>query len=134
MIIAYFIVFGVALCGLFALFSLKYIENASGTVFFPRMRGVLNSRTQRIRRVLLLVIHAIEHFPALMVAFGYASLHLFAVLVALGARMAEKQAHRVADFVSHKRKFQRRPTQSSFLKEVTTHKETLIVPEDVTKV
>lgn len=134
MITLYIVGFVFALVGIVLLFSLKYVESTSGKTLLPRARQTLNFRALGIRRAILLVVHTIEHFPAFMVAFSYATLHFLAVLVALGARTAEYQAHRVADFVSHKRKFQRRETQSTFLKEVTSHKETLIVPDEITKV
>ncbi len=134
MITFYISIFGVALFGLVVLFSLKYVESTSGRVLMPRARQTLNFRALGIRRGVLVVIHTIEHLPAFMVALGYATLHLLAIVVALSARMAERQAHRVADFVSHKRKFQRRETQSVFLKEVTSHKDALVVPDDVAQV
>ena len=133
MILVSIIIFAVSLFGLFALFSLKYVESTSGRVLMPRARQALNFRALGIRRAALVIVHTIEHLPSFLVGLGYAILHLFAIVVALAARMAERQAHGLADFVSHKRTFQRRETQSTFLKEVTSHKETLVVPDEVTK-
>jgi len=42
--------------------------------------------------------------------------------LAASARYLERQAHRLADLVSHKRGFERRETKSEFLKQVTDFK------------
>ena len=131
MMIAYLTVFLVSLAGIIALFAFKYAEGVTGRTIMPQTRQLLDKRTLALRSYGAFVARIIEHLPALSVAFCYFSLHMFAVLVALAARTAEHQAHQLADSVSHRRRFQRRETQSAFLQQVSKHKETLVVPPSV---
>jgi hypothetical protein len=123
MISFYIALFFASLAGLVMLFSLKYVEVASGRIFMPNVRQALDAHASRVRRGCMKLI-----------LFGYWILHILAVLVALSARSVERQAHRSADFISHRRKYERRETQSSFLKEVSSHKDSIVVPDDVTKI
>jgi hypothetical protein len=134
MISFYIALFFASLAGLVMLFSLKYVEVASGRIFMPNVRQALDAHASRVRRGCMKLIHVVEHLPAFTVLFGYWILHILAVLVALSARSVERQAHRSADFISHRRKYERRETQSSFLKEVSSHKDSIVVPDDVTKI
>ena len=47
------------------------------------------------------------------------TLHFAALEFAHLARQASRQAHRLADFVSHKRNFERKETRSEFLRKMT---------------
>jgi hypothetical protein len=60
--------------------------------------------------------------PSLSAYVVLSSLALAAVGFARFARLASESAHRLADFVSHKRNFTRRETRSEFLKQVIEHK------------
>ena len=126
-----FIVFAASLAGIALLFILKYAEAATGKTLLPGTRRALDARAEEVERWGAFLAHVIEHIPAFLVVFLYFSVHVTAVLVALIARSAERQAHKVADFVSHRRTFERKETRSDFLKEVSHHKETLVVPDDV---
>ena len=48
--------------------------------------------------------------------------HEIALGMAALARLGERQAHRLADLVSHKHRFERRETKSQFLKQVADRK------------
>ena len=49
--------------------------------------------------------------------------HEAALGIARAARYSERQAHRLADMVSHKRGFERRETRSEFLRKVSEGRE-----------
>jgi hypothetical protein len=57
--------------------------------------------------------------PPELLRFSRIALHEAALGFAYLARLAERRAHRIADFVSHKRHYERRETRSEFLKKVS---------------
>ena len=56
-------------------------------------------------------------------------LHTTMVAFANIAGATERGAHRVADFVSHRHRFERKETNSDFLKKVSARKEELVEKE-----
>jgi len=133
MVTTYVIGFVLSLFAIIALFSVRYIETTTGRVFFSPVRRTLDVYARVLEQFGKRIVYAIEHIPALLLAAMYWLLHMFAVLVALSARSAEKWAHQLADSVSHKRNFEPRQTRSSFLRQVRHHKETLVVPKEILK-
>lgn len=127
------VAFSIALCAIVFLFSIAYLEAARGTVVSPRIERVFDTWATGTHTGLMHIGHMVDHWPTYMMQFGYYLVHVAAVLVALVARAAERRAHAVADFVSHKRSFTRRETQSDFLRAVQEHKETLEIPDDIGK-
>jgi len=116
------VAFWFSLTGLGALFALKAWEEKSGRVFALASRKRADKQALVVRTWGLKVAYAIEHLPSISVLFVRWLIHLFAVGVARFARAAERGAQYVADFVSHQRHFERRESNSEFLKEVTNHK------------
>ncbi len=112
-----------ALIALCILFALKFWEVGSGRILFPRFRALLDRGASALKRFLIVVadrVALIPPFVARIVRILFAS---FALYVARLARATAEAAHRVADVVSYKHRFERRETRSEFLKKVSEHKE-----------
>ncbi|HET8581109.1 MAG TPA: hypothetical protein VFL98_01420 [Candidatus Paceibacterota bacterium] len=124
------IIFGGAFALILALFILKLVEAVSGRTLAPNTRAMLDEKALVVERMGEKAAYAVEHLPSFTIAFALYLVHVCAFLVARSARGIERQAHRVAEFVSHKRTFSRRETKSDFLKQVRKHKETLVIPAD----
>lgn len=123
----------IALSGISLLLSLVYVEKKSGKLFLPKLRNLLDRYAVDLNNFGTRVIYVIEHAPSFIVQFGYFLVHIFAVFVALASRASESKARKLVDFVSHKQSFKRRETRSQFLKDVSGHKDSLVVPQEVTK-
>jgi hypothetical protein len=116
------IVFVFSLFGIAALFALKYWELRHEKVLAPDFRRKTDVRARQLKELayaaradlvkLLPEIVRVARFIVHEAALGFAAL----------ARFSERQAHRLADLVSHKRGFERRETRSEFLKKVAEHK------------
>lgn len=132
MFTTYLIIFVSALSALVGLFSLRYVEISTGRTYMPRVRHVMDGWALTLYMLGKRGVYVIEHIPSLLVASVFWLLHIFAILVALSARNAEKWAHKMADSVSHRHNFIPKETRSSFLRQVRHHKETLTIPEELT--
>lgn len=120
------IFFFVSLIGLALLFSLKAAEAKRGAPYAPHSRAVADRVALLLKDQLLEMRKTLSRIPPTIVVLGRMILHELALAAAKFARTAEAQAHKVADLVSHKRSFEKRPDRtgepSDFLKQVSEHK------------
>lgn len=117
------IVFLFALLGIIVLFGLKRWELSHERVIAPALRHRGDIRALQVKDLALAARKDLAKLPPQIVLVGRVIIHEAALSFAALARLLERQAHRLADFVSHKRGFERRQTRSEFLKKVSEHKE-----------
>lgn len=117
------VVFFASLGGIALLFSLKAVEAKRGHVYAQNIRSLADSYALALKRQLFQLKVILARVPPLLVLLGRYALHELALAAAKVARLAETQAHRIADLVSHKRSFEKRPAppepRSDFLKQVS---------------
>lgn len=111
-------VFFVSLAGLVSLFVLKSAETKRGTPFAASVRARADTRALALKALMLRVRRELDKVPPAAVYFTRFALHELALAAARLARLSEKQFHNIADFVSHKRGFEKREPRSEFLKQV----------------
>lgn len=116
------ILFFLSFVGIIALFTLKAREEASGRHVAPQLRDALDTEAIRIKELLFAAELDLKKIPPLVVYWAHVLLHRMALEFARAARSASRQAHALADFVSHKRNFQRTVTRSEFLKKMGERK------------
>ena len=114
-----------SIVGLCALFALKYIELRRGAVFMPRARLQADRWARVMKAIMRFFAARIEQLPQDFILFLRMLIHIGAIIFARGARAAEYGAHKVADRVSYKHRFERGESQSAFLKSVSDHKNSL---------
>ena len=117
--------FAFSLLGLSTLFTVKHLEVRRGAVYAPLMRRRLDRFAKMIKAILRLLSARAQELPYDFAIFLRMVVHLGAVVFARGARAAERGAHKVADRVSHKYRFERTESRSEFLKTVNAHKQAL---------
>jgi hypothetical protein len=110
--------FFVSLLGVGGLFVLKTAEKKRGSAFFPAHRAKADAYALVFKREVLRLRHQLDTVPPALMYWTRYVLHELALAAARLARTSEKQLHRMADFVSHKRGFEKRETRSEFLKQV----------------
>lgn len=123
------VTFSVSLVGLILLFGLKFWEEYDRFRFFPKLRRKADERALALKEVILHFGSITKDSPRYFVLLLRVILHALVVTFANVAGAAERGAHRVADFVSHRHRFERKETSSDFLKKVRERKEELAVPE-----
>ena len=116
------ILFGVSLFGIVTLFLVKKYELARGVLIGGRVREGADLFALRVKWTFLVVEWYLSRLPDFVLLFVRRFVRAGALFAARFAREAEKKAYHVADFVSHKRNFERRETKSNYLKQVTEHK------------
>ena len=105
-----------------ALFGLKSWEIARGRILAPVMRTRFDDRAMQLKDLLAAArLDAAKLLP-LAVVYTRIGIHEAALALAVFARFAERQAHRLADLVSYKHHYEKRETQSEFLKKVSEGK------------
>ncbi len=117
-----FIVFFISLLGILALFALKAWEARRGVVFAAGMRKHADERALALKEALLGSRSWLEKIGPLSVQVVRYMVHEGALGLAHFARSLERGAYKIADFVSHKHRFERRAPRSEFLKQVAEHK------------
>ncbi|HEY4516630.1 MAG TPA: hypothetical protein VJG64_01675 [Candidatus Paceibacterota bacterium] len=115
-------VFLLALVGIVLLFVLKMREEKIGHTYLPQWRVVADHEALHLKELLSAAQIDLKKVPPLAVHFAHVALHFAAIEFARAARGASRQAHRLADFVSHKHNFQRKETRSEFLKKMSERK------------
>ena len=88
----------------------------------PSWRDALDSEALHIKGLLSAAELDLKKLPPLFVYWMHGVIHIAALEFARAARAASREAHRLADFVSHKRNFKRRVTRSEFLKKMGERK------------
>lgn len=116
------LIFFASLLGLAGLFTLKAIEAKRGAVYAPRLRASADKAALSLKRRLFDVRFFVARIPPAFLALSRFALRELALAAARFARGAEKRFYAIADFVSHKRNFERRESRSEFLKQVSEHK------------
>lgn len=122
MIVFATIVFVLSLVGVLVLFVMKQRELRLGIVYFPELRRRADVRALHVKELAIAARADISKVPPALVRFGRWGVREAALASAVLARRMERQAHRVADLVSHKRHYERRETRSEFLRKVAEHK------------
>lgn len=117
------IIFVFSLLAIAGLFTFRYWELQRGFIVAPALREKLDVRAVQLKELVLAARADLAKLPPLTVRIGRIMVHEAALALAALARIAERQAHRLADLVSHKHRFERRETRSEFLKKVSEHKE-----------
>ena len=116
------VVFVLALLGIGALFALKRWEMKHEQILFPVVRMRFDEQVLRLKELLGAARVDLAKVPPQTLRIGRILLHEAALGLAVLARFAERQAHRLADVVSYKHRFEKRETRSEFLKKVSEHK------------
>lgn len=116
------VVFILALLGIAALFALKYWELKHERTLAPQLRARADVQADRVKELLIAARADLEKLPPLMVRMGRMLIHDAALAFAAFARLVERGAHDIADLVSYKHRFEKRETQSEFLKKVSQHR------------
>ena len=115
-------VFFASLAGIVALFWLKAWEEGREYLLVPSFRRMLDNAALWCKELLNAGEAWLAKVPSMTAYLTLSTLAFGAVGFARLARAASDAAHKLADFVSHKRNFERRETRSEFLKQVIEHK------------
>ena len=116
------ILFGVSLFGIIVLFLVKRYEMVRGSLVGGRFRARVDDFALDVKWVIMVIEWYLARTPDMLMALSRLGIRSGALGFARLARVSEEQAHRLADFVSHKRNFERRETKSTFLKQVGEYK------------
>jgi len=115
-------IFLFSLAGIFGLFALKEWEVRRNRLLAPELRKKADALALRLKELVYALEADAQKLPPELIHFSRVGIHRFAILSAGFLRFLSLQAHRLADFVSHKRTFERRAPRSEFLKKVLEHK------------
>jgi hypothetical protein len=122
-------VFFVSLTGIILLLSVRIWEERRARILFPRFRQLLDRGALACKELLVATEGMLVRLPSMTMSLLLRTLAASAMGFARFARSASESAHQLADFVSHKRNFERRETRSEFLKQVIEHKNGLVEPQ-----
>lgn len=114
-------VFAFSVVGILALFLMKKLELSRGSLYGGVWRDEADLFAMRVKWVFLVVEWYLARLPDFLFLLSRYGVRNGALHAARLARYAETQAYRLADFVSHKRNFERRETKSNYLKQVSEH-------------
>jgi len=118
-----FTLFFASLVGLALLFTIKSIETRRQRVFMPHLRESADDAALSLKVLLDRARVESARIPPTLMYVTRFLLHEAALGVAKLARIAEAKSHSVADYVSHKRGFEKREPRSEFLKHMNDHKD-----------
>ncbi len=118
-------IFGVSLFGIVFLLAMKAWEMRREHVVAPRLRARLDAGAIFIKSQIEKGEAFLAELPSLASFVAMKTLAGGSVQVARLARRMSESAYRLADFISHKHNFERRETQSEFLKTMIEHKNNL---------
>jgi hypothetical protein len=122
MMIAALSVLGFSILGVLLLFAVKKYELSRGVLVGGSMRDDADLFALRVKWIFLVIEWYLARLPDFIFLLTRYGIRISALFTARIARRAEAQAHSIADFVSHKRNFERRETRSNYLKQVGEHK------------
>ena len=111
-----------SLLGIILLFTVKYREAKTGHTYFPTLRDASDDKALALKRILMHTRFVIEQLPPIAVILMRNLVRVIALRFASILKHGENQAHRIADIVSYKHRFQPREPRSEFLKQVSDHK------------
>lgn len=115
-------IFGLSLFCILLLFVFKAWELRTSRVVARGMRARADEGAMEFKRWLSWSQEELKKLPPEIVFLTRTILHDAALGAASVARFLERQSHKLADIVSHKRGFERRETQSDFLRHVSDYK------------
>lgn len=124
--------FGISLLGIIGLFAMKHWELKNERIFAPQTRERADALARRLKELLLALEVDAQKLPPEILHGSRSLLHQIALIIASFFRFLSIQAHRLADFVSHKHSFRRNAPRSEFLKKVLEHKNGVSEDEDAT--
>ncbi len=113
------VVFFIACALIIALFYLNIREYQRGYHLIHEWRLVADREALQLKELIRAADLDLKKVPSLLVYVFHVSIHFAALEFAHLARHASRQAHALADFVSHKRNFERKETRSEFLRKMT---------------
>jgi hypothetical protein len=119
MVIFATVIFFFSLLLIGALFALKLRELRQGRHPLAEWRTAADVEAVKLRELALAADLDLRKVPSLLSHFAQVALHFAALEFAQLARQASRRAHALADFVSHKRNFERRATRSEFLRKMS---------------
>lgn len=111
-----------SLAGILAIFAMKKLEVSRGALYGGAWRDEADLFAMRVKWVFLVIEWYLTRLPDFLFLLARYGVRAGALHAAQVARSAEAHAYRLADFVSHKRNFERRETKSAYLKQVGEHK------------
>ena len=112
----------ISLVGIVALFTLKYLEVERGNVFVSTVREAADLRTVAFKGFLEWCQAEFKKLGPTSIRLARILLHDLALALARLSRASERQAHKLADLVSHKHRFVQRESTNEFLKQVSEYK------------
>ena len=110
-----------SLTGIMFLFSVKHWEDRNARVFAPAFRLAADDRALRFKVFLGWCESEFHQLGPTSIRVARTLLHDLALSLASLSRASERQAHRLADLVSHKHRFERRESKNEFLKQVSEY-------------
>lgn len=114
-------VFIASLLGIVAIFGLKHWEEKKQVVVAPAIRTRADVHAREFKKLLGQSRVELMKLPPILLYISRVLVHMAALKAAASARYLERQAHRLADVVSHKHRFERRAPRSEFLKQMSEH-------------
>ncbi len=124
------ILFFASLAGIALLFALKHWEMGTERIIAPAVRSSADRHALRFKDMLEKGRGELEKLPPALVHVTRFGIHELALGIASLARILERQAHRLADMVSHKHRFERKETKNGYLKQVSDHQNSNDHPSD----
>ena len=116
------IIFFISLLGIIGLFVAKHLEDQHQKMVLPQeLREKADEHAIQLKSLLLRKRAEMSKLPGVFMHLLRVAVHEAALGAARFARFLESQAHRLADFVSHKHHFKKGKTRSEFLKQVSEH-------------
>ena len=116
------IVLGVSVAGLVFLFFIKHWEERNARIFVPAVRLAADERALEFKALLVWCESEFKKLGPTSLRVARVLLHDLALSLAALSRASERQAHRLADLVSHKHRFERRESKNEFLRQVSDAK------------
>ena len=113
--------FFVSLLGIAGLFTLKYWEERTQRVIAQNIRARADGQALEFKYWLEHSRGELQKLPPKLVRLSRIAVHEAALGAAASARFIERQAHLLADMVSHKHHFERRAPRSEFIKRMIEH-------------
>lgn len=114
--------FLVSFVAIIALFAAKRWELKHERALTPRLRDKADNLAIKAHELVIALEADAQKLPPEVLHGSRVLLHRVALLTASFFRFLSIQAHRLADFVSHKHTFRRNAPRSEFLKKVLEHK------------
>ncbi len=122
MMILAIVIFGLSLLAISGLFALKAWEMRTARAIAPGLRERADQGALALKHLLARSQHEARKLPPEVLVLAKTILHDAALGAAALARYLERQSHKVAEMVSHKANFERRETNSNFLKNVSDYR------------